>query len=239
MPELKQYYVAFLDLLGFKEMVKQDIENSEDANLAKLYKCHSQAGKVFSGDPDSSITQFSDSIVVATPYAESKFAQFVVNVARYQRLLLDEGLLCRGGIAVNKHFSNNSFTFSAGLIDAYIIESQHARYPRVVVSQEVIDLVLPGGRRLPSSLIREDDGLVFVDYIGLTSNSAPKRLSASVERLVRSLEKSSSASVREKARWLAAYSDSTLNTQLSIKRFESTRRARKKDVGSAGKKAAP
>jgi hypothetical protein len=140
-------------------------------------------------------------------------------VAEYQRLLLDEELLCRGGIAVNKHFSNGSFTFSAGLVEAYKIESKAARYPRVVISPEVIDLVLPGKKPAPSFLIQEDDGLLFIDYIGLTQRKRPKKLNTSVNNLVKNLLGSPNPSIREKGLWLSAYSDAILGTSLKAPKF--------------------
>lgn len=218
--ELRQHYVAFLDVLGFSDMVAEDVRSNDQRNLAKLFKCHQAAGNIFSDDPNCSVTQFSDSIVVSKPYDAKDFDWFVTRVARYQRLLLDEGLLCRGGISVNKHFSNGSFTFSAGLIAAYRVESSLARYPRVVVSKEVMDLIFPDSKGIPKNLMREDDGLLFVDYIGYSRKIKPKKLVSIVESLVTRLIKSEIASIREKGLWLAGYSDTVLGTHLQPPRFE-------------------
>jgi hypothetical protein len=105
------------------------------------------------------------------------------------------------------------------LIDAYLLESQLARYPRVVVSQDLLDLVFPKKGKLPKYLMREDDGLIFVNYIGATASSAPKRLRSAVDAVVGAAANNKSASVREKARWLAAYADFTLGTTLAVPRF--------------------
>ncbi|CTP90325.1 hypothetical protein [Xanthomonas graminis] len=221
MPELKQHFVAFLDILGFSQMVEGDADGTN--NLAKLYRCHQAAGAIFADDTECSITQFSDSIVVSKPYEASGFKWFAESLAKYQRLLLDEGLLCRGGIAVNTHFSNNAFTFSSGLIDAYRLESTLARFPRVVISADLLDLVFPGGKKMPPYLMREDDGLVFIDYMWVTRNSSPRKMMGMVSELVESMSKSGSASVREKARWLASYSDHVMSSSLSIPRFHDDR----------------
>ena len=218
-PELQQYYVAFLDVLGFSEMVKSDVGKKSSIFLTKLFRCHQGASHIFGNDPSCSITQFSDSVVVARPYEAEHFESFVSMVAKYQRLLLDEELLCRGGIAVNKHFSNGSFTFSAGLIDAYRVESESARFPRVVVSPEVIELIYPDRGKISSLLVREDDGLFFVDYMGITAKTKPKKLSDAVANVVKDLMASSNPSVREKGMWLASYSDAVLGTVHKSPRF--------------------
>jgi hypothetical protein len=218
-PELQQYYVAFLDVLGFSEMVKSDVGKKSSVFLTKLFKCHQGAAHIFGNDPRCSITQFSDSVVVARPYEAEHFESFLKMVAKYQRLLLDEELLCRGGIAVNKHFSNGSFTFSAGLIDAYRVESESARFPRVVISTEVIELIYPDQTKTSSLLIKEDDGLFFVDYIGITAKTRPKKLHDSVTNTIDYLLASPSPSVREKGMWLASYSDAVLRTNHKAPRF--------------------
>lgn len=213
------HFVAFLDILGFSDMVASDQKGEGQENLTKLFRCHQSAAVVFRDDVNCSTIQFSDSIVIAMPYEKEKFDWFIRRVADYQRLLLDERLLCRGGIAVNSHFSNGSFTFSAGLIQAYRVESQSARYPRVVISKDVLDLVYPARTRVPAALLEEDDGLAFVDYLGVTKGRRPKLLSAAVQDLVTALRVSESASVREKGVWLAAYSDAALGTEFSQPRF--------------------
>jgi hypothetical protein len=221
--ELKQHFVAFLDVLGFSEMVKADTISDSQTHLSKLFKCHQSAAQIFRNDPLCSITQFSDSIVISRPYEASAFKDFVIHVAEYQRLLLNEELLCRGGIAVNKHFSNGSFTFSAGLIDAYRIESKAARYPRVVISQQLLLLLFPEKIELPPFLIKEDDGLLFIDYVGLTMRKKPKKLTESINNLVSKLLENKDSSVKEKGLWLAAYSDAILGTSLKKPKFEGTR----------------
>lgn len=217
--ELKPYFVVFLDILGFTEMVRSDVGNQSNVFLKKLFKCHQGAAHIFGDDPSCSITQFSDSIVVAKPYDPNNFEPFIRMVGSFQRLLLDESLLCRGGIAVNKHFSNGSFTFSAGLIDAYYVESKTARFPRVVVSPEVMDLVYPNRQTTPPFLIEEDDGLFFVDYLGLTAKTRPKTLEKAIASVVSDLLANSSPSVREKGMWIASYSDAILGTKNKLPRF--------------------
>jgi hypothetical protein len=221
--DVKPHFVAFLDVLGFSEMVRSDAESGDETFLRKLFKCHQSAAVVFRDNAHCSITQFSDSIVVAMPYESNQFRWFATQSAKYQRLLLDEGLLCRGGIAVNKHFSNGSFTFSAGLIQAYHVESKTARFPRVVVSPDVLSLIYPKMDFTPPFLVREDDGLFFVDYLGLTAATRPAALREAVADIVQRLSRSSNASVREKGQWIAAYADAVLQTNHRVPRFSGRR----------------
>ena len=217
--ELKHHFVAFLDILGFSKMVETDMRSDEQVFLPRLFRCHNSASQIFRDDLNCSVTQFSDSIVVATPFNRETFEWFATHVAEYQRLLLDEGLLLQGGIAVNKHFSNGSFTFSAGLIAAYHVESQSARYPRVVVSPDLLQLVFPDSKTPPSYLVQGDDGLMFIDYIGLSARRKRDSLKRTITEIVGRLLKNPSASVRGKGLWLASYSDAVLGTSLAPPRF--------------------
>jgi hypothetical protein len=216
---LGQHFVAFIDILGFSELVESDVRDAKHDNLARLYRCHQQTAAVFRNDPNCQVNQFSDSVIISQPFSAKTFARFIRGIAHYQRVLLKEGVLCRGGIAVNKHFSNGSFTFSPALIEAFRVERTYARFPRVVVSQDVLGLLFPDGG-FPKFLVKEDDGLVFVDYLGSVRASSKVRVKKIITQLVSTLLQNGSASVREKAVWLAAYSDYRLNTRLNRPRFD-------------------
>jgi hypothetical protein len=219
---MKIHFVAFLDILGFKALVDKEIRSGSGEYLEKLLRCHQKCAEIFKPDPTLSIIQFSDSIVISRPYDASQFIPFVTSIAEYQRYLLDEQLLCRGGVAVNQHFTNGTFTFSAGLIDAYDVESKSARYPRVVIAPDVIDLIYPNGT--PSiEIVKEDDGLYFIDYIGVTKNRQPRLLRNVIRDIVNSLKSSEIPSIREKGIWLANYSDAILRTNHTPPKFEGGR----------------
>lgn len=198
-------------------MVDSEAKAGTGFFLNKLYNCHQKARSIFSSSPGLTTIQFSDSIVLSLPYSKERFEDFVDIISRYQSYLLEEGLLCRGGIAVNQHFNDDSFTFSAGLIDAYHVESTSAKYPRIVISSDVIDLVYPNGRPL-RKVIREDDGLYFVDYLSQYKDS-PEGILRIVSGIVEDIASSNSASVREKGIWLACYCDAILGSQLCPPRF--------------------
>lgn len=220
--EMRIHYVAFLDILGFKSFVDKETKLKTGEYLEKLLRCHDKAISIFRKDPNLSIIQFSDSIVISRPYVASEFKSFIITIAKYQRLLLDEELLCRGGVAVNQHYTTGTFTFSAGLIDAYKVESETARYPRIVISPDVIDLVYPDNKT-PTELVQEDDDLFFIDYIGITKKQKTEQLKTSIHNVVTSLKSSPSSSVREKGIWLANYSDALLNTTLTPPKFRAKR----------------
>lgn len=217
-PDFSESYVAFLDILGFSEIVNRAVSDAGANDLTRLYKCHQMAAGLVAGDPRFNIVQFSDSIVISRPFDKNFFASFVKVVADYQRLLLREGFLCRGGLSRGGHFSNGSFMMSAGLVDAYKLEKDRARYPRVVISEELLKL-LGGKVAIKAKLLAEDDGVTFVDFLQGGGQRDRNRLASAVELCVIGCREHSSSSVKEKGVWLASYADKSFATSLSAERF--------------------
>ncbi len=216
------HFVAFVDLLGFSEMVAHDAKASPGDRLfvEKLFEVNREIeSKIASSGRRFSLTQFSDSIVISLPLDQSAVYEFISVVSSYQLLLLSRGLLCRGGISYGKHFSSGSFIFSDALITAYKLESQQAKFPRILVSEDLVQLFDIDKTRLNEILIREDDGAVFVNYLKEGARAEVDVLGY-VRNVARSIGRSETPSVKEKIRWLTQYADFVLGTRMAPPRFE-------------------
>lgn len=222
------HFIAFLDILGFSNMVKSDFESpfQNKTFFTKLFKIYNYTSSLHESSMGLSIIQFSDSIVLSVPFSEDVFSQFLSVIATYQYDLFREGIICRGGIAYGKHFLQESFLFSNGLIEAYRIESEIARYPRIVVSTDLIDLIYKNGetdKNIP--LIKENDGLFFVDFL----KDMDLVESSTYLKLILDSNKSSNVSVKEKHRWLTEYFDYKVSeSDCPVARFGQPRFSRSK-----------
>ncbi|WP_459873719.1 hypothetical protein [Endothiovibrio diazotrophicus] len=200
--ELKSYIVAFIDLLGFSSMVTRDCEtpNGEQKFIESLYECYVETKSLKKDYPDLQLIQFSDSVVFALPYSIENYISLVKLISSYQYNLLSKGILCRGGVSYGKHFSTEDFLFSNGMIEAYRLESQVANTPRVVIGDELLELVNPEIRKkkvgLP--LIRERDGLWLINYL---SGQASGQVWQYISKIVPE-QLSESPSIRNKQVWL-------------------------------------
>lgn len=157
---IKESYVAFIDVLGFKNMVTRNID---DVILAlryiKLFRDSFYSLPSRAGTPADHLlnlsmseeeyeaelpkaTMFSDSIVISQDINNlSSFSDFIEFIALMQFELLREGILIRGGIDIGELYHDDSFVFGEGLVSAYSLESKTAIYPRIVVSQKAIERV--------------------------------------------------------------------------------------------------
>lgn len=203
--KLSQHIVAFIDILGFSSMVKHDCEKAvlSDSFAEKLYDAHMNAKEIKKNNRSLNIIQFSDSIVISLPYSEDNTKLMLNIVSNYQHDLFNKKLLCRGGISYGKHFIEDDFLFSMGLIDAYHIEKEKAKYPRIVVSKDLLNLLSQKNCTSIKNelLIQESDGEYFIDYFG-------NREKEKIEETVKEIEKKFNhyeSSVRAKYEWLINY----------------------------------
>lgn len=198
------YFVSFIDLLGFSSMVKSDLEApaGREKYINKLYKVHKQTLELNATKFEMDLLQFSDSVVLATKFVKGNFGEFLKIISKYQYDLFCEGILARGGIAYGRHFNKSGFMYSLGLIEAYEIEKSIARFPRIIVSHDLCELIFPDGKYNEDiPLIKEQDNLIFIDYFAYGNEEETGR---HLEMLVAS-NKSTKPSIKEKYIWLADY----------------------------------
>jgi len=156
--------VAFIDILGFKEIVKQSESDSTKIELLhsvleylksweipkmwalKLVEIEEDAQKKgvenFDISGRTSTTSFSDSIVVSVKVdgnVNEMASTLIINLAYIGAILMERGILFRGGITIGNIFhKENGIVFGQGLIDAYQLESKSAKYPRIILSDKLI-----------------------------------------------------------------------------------------------------
>lgn len=122
--------VVFLDILGFKELVRQDkvktilqamrIIQRRLRNLDEIPRCPIEH------------TMFSDSVVFSAPLSDDGVVALVHNAAYLAAALFHKGVFCRGAITTGKLYHKRATIFGPALIEAYNMESQLALYPRII-----------------------------------------------------------------------------------------------------------
>lgn len=177
-------YVAFLDLMGFKNMVTL---SSADQNILKnINRALDYLGNMqhenYNGplpmvDLGKEVTAFSDSVVISYD-ASIKGGGFYVlmDLIYICNDLLNIGIPVRGGVTVGQLIHDERKCFGPAMIDAYIIESNEAIYPRIIINQKVIDYDLsnPGAANTIKqeaeyleNLMKKDsyDDKIILDYM--------------------------------------------------------------------------
>jgi len=246
-PEIKyeRRIVAFIDILGFKEMVEQSeydpskiellysvldyLKNWETSDKwdLKLVEIEEDAQKKgvenFDIRGKTNSTSFSDSIVVSVKVdnnVNEMTSTLIANLAYIGAILIEKGILFRGGLTIGNIIHNqNGTVFGQGLIDAYLLETKSAKYPRIVLSDKLIkELNYPletKKKRYPfhQYVNRFDDGCigfhqmiyyqVTENWIGTTIDKLISSLTNVRKVIIKGLDSSfENPEVFEKYRWL-------------------------------------
>jgi hypothetical protein len=212
-------YVAFLDILGFSNIVRESHGKHERATelVTILDRIASQlpaAAGENEGD-DFKFQSFSDCVVMSENASTKGLSHLLQMVAALTLDLLDEGMMVRGGMAKGDLHHSDKVVLGPALLGAYRIESTIARYPRVVLDRST---------HLDSNQSRENlayasDGPVFVDFLATfaVERSDPqydfmrtiaKNCHQSVERMLH--ESIYDPKHFEKLKWLATYWNDSL-----------------------------
>lgn len=183
--QVDQYFVAFIDILGFAEKVQKDFSNAEllaDSNLDSIRQAVLAARALGDVDAKISVDLFSDSIVVSTLFSREAFAPFLEACTRLQADLIKMGVLVRGGVAYGKHYSEDGIVYSAALIDAYRLESGEAEVPRIVISPDLADIMELSGGDSKAALSVDEDRYLFLNFARFFSADECKTVTAALDK---------------------------------------------------------
>lgn len=185
--------VAFVDILGFSEIIKQFdrgelpgiLKELQDAvePAALFMKMPSQGGAMPPSAPappfwlwkeclDTRL--FSDCLCAAAPLEYKGydfFTQFqflYMYLATYQELLMGKGFFTRGAITIGSHYVSNNMIFSGGLVETYTLETKSANFPRIILSEklksELSNYKDTQQEKLNYMLVEDSDGFTFLNH---------------------------------------------------------------------------
>lgn len=167
-----QYYVAFLDILGFKNMVNSSA-CEEIVNIYDLVQYRYETLFKSQAEIQNNIKMkiMSDSVCL---YIKKDFPNALLYLIAYCvtfqcDLFGRQGLLLRGGITSGDMYVNDDVIFGPALTEAYLLEEKNAKVPRIIIRKKTIDEGMNGmdednAKLLWKSLFRDDDGFYTLNY---------------------------------------------------------------------------
>jgi hypothetical protein len=216
-------YVAFIDILGFSDIVRQSSASpARAAGLIAILEKIADAKRTFVDDleisPDDFKAQsFSDCIVLSENASPSGLFHLLAAVTIVSLDLLSEGVFTRGGIAKGKLHHSDKVAFGPAMIEAYRLESQIARYPRILVDKathtdyKAPEYSIAGERYSKNPALRLDsDGPPFLDILVLLRPESAEDYVGQIPGIRAEIQRALDASIYEpkhfeKIRWLAIY----------------------------------
>lgn len=222
-------YVAFLDILGFKNIIlSKSVNNFDQVNeifelLIRIRNEIIHENNSVEADYDFSKTVeetmiriSSDSVVIATPAIFKNSLSFITECCRrYQSELLKKEILIRGAITKGDFYLNKEKMFGKALVDAYVYEENDAKYPRIILNKKIVNEYLEIVETstviyLTDFIVKDKDEYYFINYLSyyLENSDDFIRLNIFINEKLSSPE--IRGDVREKYIWLKNYYNSVI-----------------------------
>jgi len=225
--------VAFIDILGFKNIINKSATNVEEFN--RIWKALEELKKFFIRpknnsqikierelDLDTQIIQVSDSLVISRLiHEQGGIYHLLYDCSLATHLLINNGFLCRGAIRSGKMYHNDSTIFGPAFIDAYESESSE-KLPIIKFDEDLFKIVKefpgPANRGYEDweiSFIKKNckeimTGIYYLDYftdyddrVGGGEGTASLHYVKLRDIIVEGLKVANNSSIYEKYRWAA------------------------------------
>lgn len=228
--------IVFMDILGFKNLVADEKSKDKLFSIMKYLKWIEDSnynGILSMDDLGREITVFSDSIVISYD-ANIKGALFyiLIDIVHIQLDFANQGVYLRGGITVGELYHKHNIVFGPGMVKAYELESLHAKYPRIILEE---DLILFGAEnRLEFHSIEEelncilnllhedDDEYFYIDFLNQSQElDNPDDINSILNILRENILSHTidcvNSSIYEKYNWLRKYYNTCVDKKFEIK----------------------
>ena len=226
--KLKKCVLSYIDILGFANQVRA-IDSK-----AKLKKAQERVKSFVSNlgadeDAKISVTSFSDCVIRTVSIEKNDsvkdvFLSEVTRLCNVQLWCAQDGIVVRGGLTIGNHFSGMlkakgtrkfQSVISPALVEAYTLESQHAIFPRIITTKEIVQKL----NLNPGHCVLRDQktDLYFLDYLMhcYYENGTLDHFQIDAhKKLIQEGLLSNSPSIQKKYRWLKKYHNNSLERML-------------------------
>ncbi|WP_276089696.1 hypothetical protein [Pedobacter sp. JY14-1] len=158
MPKYTRQIVVFLDVLGFSVMLPkfekealnhsnpEDGDYHESESLNRLLTIFRDAINLIEAR-NCNYYLFSDNICITINYIveDTEYSGLFVDILQLINILnyefVKEGYFLRGGIDVGWFLDSRDIAAGMPLVNAYLLESKKAVYPRVLISMDYVNII--------------------------------------------------------------------------------------------------
>ena len=167
------HIVVYIDFLGTGDKIQK--ENGEPA-LNEIYEIYhsalryKQRKKTELDFQKLKVKVFSDNILIAIPSPainDLTSLQTILSFAASIQLkaFIEYNWLIRGGVSYGYLYLDEVFVWGDALLDAYRIESTVAKYPRIVISGDIISELDDENINRLNICYDDSDGCYFLSYM--------------------------------------------------------------------------
>lgn len=210
--EYAECYIAFLDMLGFKQLVYKSLCN----DINKIFKTFNKKpiAEAYCGNKNIvsknttdalKMKVMSDSICL---FIETKVPDALLCIImscmqmQFDLLKCATPILLRGAIIRGEIYGEKDVTFGPGLSNAYLMEENNAKYPRIILTREMLSNTFCDDSEreniLYSTIYKDFDAFYAVNYFGLISTADKALYNNILSTVNHVLDTTTDNSIREK-----------------------------------------
>lgn len=174
--EYADRYCAFVDILGFSELVASLEDESSFALLRDLlkiiYKPLDPVDPRFRHSSDVRAQSISDAICMSTLRDRGGLLHLLIALTEIALRLLEKGFFLRGAIVRGRLHHDDRMVFGEALVKAYLLERDVVRFPRIMLTnpvvadiQALIDAKVPFSDPVAGAIEQARDGPYYVNIL--------------------------------------------------------------------------
>lgn len=169
----KEKVIAFIDIIGFKDLVKKSDKGegkslNEILEILDIFKVRSNTvcpnSKPKSDDLDFVITQITDCTIISAELSDAGIVNLIEHCRNITSKFMHSGIMCRGFITIGNIYHAKNQVIGTGYQEAYAGE------PEVVAFGEVAE----NGEKEKTPFL--EVGSKVVDYLKGMNNSSAERV---------------------------------------------------------------
>lgn len=211
-----QKLIAFVDILGFKELIKEsESEAGAKARVhSSLMNMKNNISEWLPTSPPQGTKRFfnfSDCIVLTDSPNKNSTIDLFNLINKIQADLAYHGILLRGGITVGQVFDNYDLLYGPGVVEAYILENRNALFPRIIVDRKVL---AAHDIWKEVAVLQDYDQHIFLDFlwsdIELQDVNYYEKIHRCIYDNLRSYKIRSDQKLYEKYHWMRMYYNYTV-----------------------------
>lgn len=169
-PEYPERYCAFVDILGFAELINRLQYGGTPLHALRelLSKIHNPPSTNAGVLPRSDFRaqSISDAVALSAATNAAGLGAIIHSINQLAVDLLKHGFFIRGALVKDRLYHDDKMVFGNALVRAYRLESSIVRYPRVMVTREVVEDIRNIDEKTFNQLLRRsDDGPMFVHVL--------------------------------------------------------------------------
>ena len=169
--EYEERYCAFVDILGFRALIQRLREGRTDPHKLKhvLSQMHdpAYAKREEFASSDFRALSISDAVALSTRTTGNGLGHLLFVLEELTLgLLFEGGFFIRGAIVKGNLYQDSTTVFGEALVEAYRLENEVVRYPRIMVARNVVrDATIYWGKGHEERIRHSEDGPAYVHVL--------------------------------------------------------------------------